>query len=55
MPQKTFTDEQAEKLIELVREQRAIYDTKHEDYRDTNVRANIWQSIAKEMGQYGGK
>ncbi len=40
-----------ENLIEEVRKYENIYDTQREDYKNRNVRANSWRSIAKALGR----
>ena len=39
-----------EKLVELVREKRCIYDCTDPQHRDAILINNIWESIAEEMG-----
>jgi len=36
-------------LIEKVRQQTFLYDTKSPDYRDQHMRANAWEGIGKEL------
>jgi len=38
-----------EMLVEKVRRQTFLYDTKLPDYRDQHVRANAWEGIGKEL------
>lgn len=39
-----------DRLIKLVKENAAIYDVSHHNYRRTPVRMAIWDKIAKELG-----
>jgi hypothetical protein len=41
--------EMEEMLIEKLRQQTFLYDTKWPDYRDQHVRANTWEGIGKEL------
>jgi len=38
-----------EMLIEKVRQQTFLYDTKSLDYRNQHMRANAWEGIGKEL------
>jgi hypothetical protein len=41
--------EMEEMLIERVRQQTFLYDTKSPDYREQHMRANAWEGIGKEL------
>ncbi|CAH2035526.1 unnamed protein product, partial [Iphiclides podalirius] len=43
----TFSDEDCETLIELIRQHPPIYDAQLDSYRDENLKDNIWESIAE--------
>lgn len=42
-----------EKLIELVRENGAIYDVAHKKYMDINYKTEIWREIGQDLGVSG--
>lgn len=44
-----------EKLIELVRERRLLYDLSDNDYKNRDKKAEAWLQIAREMGTEDGK
>lgn len=46
---------ETEKLIELVRERRLLYDLSDNDYKNRDKKAEAWREIAKEMGIEDGK
>uniref|UniRef100_A0A2C9LGF4 MADF domain-containing protein n=1 Tax=Biomphalaria glabrata TaxID=6526 RepID=A0A2C9LGF4_BIOGL len=43
--------EENEKLIELVRQNRALYDPSYQDHKDVNHLHNIWLTVAMDMGK----
>ncbi|XP_013083268.2 uncharacterized protein LOC106068451 isoform X2 [Biomphalaria glabrata] len=43
--------EENEKLIELVRQNRALYDPSFQDHKDVNHLHNIWLTVAMDMGK----
>lgn len=49
----TFSSEQDDKLIEALAPHPALYDLKHELYRDQRAKDNIWITIANEVGRTG--
>ncbi|XP_063235276.1 transcription factor Adf-1-like [Bacillus rossius redtenbacheri] len=51
MESKSFTAEQDEKLIDLVREHRVLYDLHHCKYKDSIVRENVWKEIAASLNK----
>lgn len=48
-----FSDEDCEKLIELIRQHPSIYDPKLDSYRDENLKDNIWINIAGKINKTG--
>jgi len=46
---KIKTREQTEQLIELVRQNTALYDPTSRCHKDAIMLANIWKTIAREM------
>ena len=40
-------------LIELVREHSGLYNPKHPEYKDLNIRENVWMEIAALLKQPG--
>lgn len=44
-----------EKLIELVRQNTALYDFENSKYSDNNCKDKIWSAIAKELNVAFGK
>ena len=42
-----------EKLIELVREHRVLYDLSHEDYKNIYKKDKVWNEIGEEIGEDG--
>jgi len=44
-----------EKLIEAVRKNPELYDTKHANYMKTKLKTRIWQDIAKDLNLKEGK
>ena len=49
----SFTAEEDEKLIEAISVHPALFDLKHEFYKDQRVKDNIWIIIAGEVGRSG--
>jgi len=49
-PKKTSTAAISERIIELVRDNPAIYDATRPEHRDAVMMANIWKSITKDVG-----
>ena len=47
------SDEQTEKLIDLVRANRVIYDKSQPKYNNKLAKARIWNKIAEESGFSG--
>jgi hypothetical protein len=45
----------SEKLIDLVRERRLLYDLSDIDYKNRQLKGEAWVKIAKEMGTGNGK
>ena len=48
-----YTDAETEQLIEMVREHPCLYDPKLPTYRDAQLVANTWQSIADILARDG--
>lgn len=48
-----FTDNNLEKLIELVRNNHELYDTSHPDYMRTKLKDSLWEKIGKEFNTDG--
>lgn len=46
---------ETEKLIELVRERRLLYDLSSNDYKNREKKAEAWLEIAREMETEDGK
>ncbi|XP_050296344.1 uncharacterized protein LOC126736158 [Anthonomus grandis grandis] len=46
---------ETEKLIELVRERRLLYDLSNNDYKNREKKSEAWAEIAREMGIKDGK
>lgn len=49
----TFSDEDCETLIELIRQHPPIYDARLDSYRNENLKDNIWMSIAESINKTG--
>ncbi|XP_076258827.1 uncharacterized protein LOC143195493 isoform X2 [Rhynchophorus ferrugineus] len=46
-----FTRELDKKLIELVSQNEVLYDTNHKNYKDLNVRDDVWLAISTMVGK----
>lgn len=49
----TFSCEEDDKLIEAVASHPALYDLKHELYKDQRAKDNIWVIIGNAVGRSG--
>ena len=49
MPKALLSSENTERLIELVRKNKVLYDLKDPGYHDADVLANVWESITKAL------
>ncbi|KAI4455602.1 madf domain transcription factor [Holotrichia oblita] len=47
----TFSEEDCEKLIELIRQYPPIYNAQLDSYRDENLKDNIWTNIAERINK----
>lgn len=51
-----LSTEQRTRLIELVREHPALYDMKHAEYSNRDVKRQLWEQVAEQLeipGEYG--
>lgn len=48
-----FSDEECEKLIELIRQHPPIYNAQLDSYKDENLKDNIWTKIAESINKTG--
>lgn len=42
-----------DKFIRLVKQRPVLYDTKHEEYKDSKARDRAWKEIASETNEDG--
>ncbi|XP_056633554.1 transcription factor Adf-1-like [Diorhabda sublineata] len=47
----SFSDEDCENLIELIRQHPPLYNAQLDSYRDENLKNNIWKSIAESINK----
>lgn len=50
-----FSSAEDEKLINVVHVHKAIYDAQNTDYKDQQIKDNIWDEIANHVGRNGEK
>jgi len=55
MESKLFTQENDELLIALVRDHPVLYKLKDKNYRDNNIKDNVWKEISFSIGKSGKK
>jgi hypothetical protein len=55
MSDKKFTRNEEMKLVKHVSYNKCLYDSSHEDYRDTVAKDNAWKEIASNMEGKSGK
>lgn len=48
-----FSDEDCEKLIELIKQHPLLYNVQLESHRDENLKDNIWTNIAENINKTG--
>jgi len=53
MESKLFTPENDEQLIALVRDHPVLYKLKDKNYRDNNIKDNVWKEISFSIGKSG--
>lgn len=53
MAQTKFTADEDKRLIQLVEQNPALYDSQCELYKDGNVRDNVWRGIAARLNKSG--
>ncbi|CAI6361966.1 unnamed protein product [Macrosiphum euphorbiae] len=51
MESKLFTPENDEQLIALVRDHPVLYKLKDKNYRDNNIKDNVWKEISFSIGK----
>lgn len=49
----SFSDEDTDKFIEMIRQHPALYNAQLDLYRDENLKDNIWKSIAEVVNKSG--
>jgi len=55
MESKLFSPENDELLIAFVRDHPVLYKLKDKNYRDNNIKDNVWKEISFSIGKRGKK
>jgi len=53
MESKLFTPENDELLISLIREHPVLYKLSDKNYKDNNIKENVWKEISFGIGKSG--
>jgi len=53
MESKVFSPVNDEKLIELVRNHPVLYKLSQKNYKDNNIKENVWKEISIAIGKNG--
>jgi len=53
MESKVFSAENDEKLIEMVRDCPVLYKLSEKNYKDNNIKENVWKEISIAIGKNG--
>lgn len=48
-PRRKFTEHEEDLLIDFVKEHPFLYESKHKEYRNTQLRDKTWKTFAKQM------